>query len=56
VPFGIECCTANITPHDPNFRFTLADIINGPTAISPPANTGFQYPDATFDIVVLTSV
>jgi len=59
VPSGIEWCTENITPHHPGFRFTLADVSNGeynPDGAVAPTEYRLPYPDAGFDIVVLTSV
>ena len=59
VPSGIEWCTKNITPHYPVFRFTLADVSNGeynPDGAVAPTEYRLPYPDASFDIVVLTSV
>ena len=59
VPSGIEWCAKNITPRHPNFRFTLADVVNGeynPGGRVRPTEYRLPYPDATFDLVVLTSV
>ena len=59
VPGGIEWCTGHITPRHPNFRFTLADVRNGeynPHGHVAPTEYRLPYPDASFDIVVLTSV
>jgi SAM-dependent methyltransferase len=59
VPSGIEWCSKNVTPHHPNFRFTLADVFNGeynPGGRVAPTEYRLPYPDATFDLVVLTSV
>ena len=59
VPDGIEWCSENISGRFPNFRFTLADIRNeayradGQTAGS---EYTFEFPDAEFDFVLLTSV
>jgi SAM-dependent methyltransferase len=59
VPTGIEWCTEKITPRYPNFRFTLADVFNGeynPHGRTAPVDYRLPFPDAAFDIVVLTSV
>jgi SAM-dependent methyltransferase len=59
VPSGIEWCTENITSRYPNFRFTLADVHNGeynPSGRLAPTEYRLPYADATFDLVVLTSV
>jgi SAM-dependent methyltransferase len=59
VPSGIEWCTENITARYPNFRFTLADVFNGeynPGGRIAPTAYRLPYPDATFDLAVLTSV
>lgn len=59
VPSGIEWCTENITSRYPNFRFKLADVSNGeynPNGRVAPTEYRLPYPDATFDLVVLTSV
>jgi SAM-dependent methyltransferase len=59
VPSGIEWCAKNITPRYPNFQFTLADVFNGeyhPGGRVRPTEYRLPYPDATFDLVVLTSV
>jgi SAM-dependent methyltransferase len=59
VPSGIEWCTENITSRYPNFRFTLADVSNGeynPNGRLAPTEYPLPYADATFDLVVLTSV
>jgi SAM-dependent methyltransferase len=59
VPSGIEWCTENITSRYPNFRFMLADVANGeynPGGRTAPTEYRLPYPDATFDLVVLTSV
>lgn len=59
VPSGIEWCTENITARYPNFRFTLADVLNGeynPAGRIAPTAYRLPYADATFDLVVLTSV
>jgi SAM-dependent methyltransferase len=59
VPSGIEWCTENITSRYPNFRFMLADVANGeynPSGRTSPTEYRLPYPDATFDLVVLTSV
>jgi SAM-dependent methyltransferase len=59
VPSGIEWCTENITSRYPNFRFTLADVFNGeynPSGCTSPTEYRLPYPDATFELVVLTSV
>jgi len=59
VPSGIEWCTKNITARYPNFRFTLADVFNGeynPGGRVAPTAYRLPYPDASFDLAVLTSV
>jgi ubiquinone/menaquinone biosynthesis C-methylase UbiE len=59
VASGIEWCTSNITPHHPNFRFTLADVFNGeynPGGRAQPVEYRLPYDDEAFDLVVLTSV
>lgn len=59
VPSGIEWCAAQITPRHPNFHFTLADVFNGeynPGGRVAPTEYRLPYPDAGFDLVVLTSV
>jgi SAM-dependent methyltransferase len=59
VPSGIEWCTENITSRYPNFRFTLADVSNreyNPSGRLAPTEYRLPYADATFDLVVLTSV
>ena len=59
VPSGVKWCSENIASRYPNFRFTLADVFNGeynPTGRVHPAEYRLPYPDATFDLVVLTSV
>jgi SAM-dependent methyltransferase len=59
VPSGIAWCAANVTPRYPNFRFTLADIVNreyNPDGHIAATEYRLPYPDATFDLVVLTSV
>lgn len=59
VPSGIEWCTENITSRFPNFRFKLADVSNGeynPNGRVAPTEYRLPYADATFDLVVLTSV
>jgi SAM-dependent methyltransferase len=59
VPSGIEWCTGHITPRHPNFRFTLADVHNGeynPNGRVAPTEYRLPYRDASFDLVVLTSV
>ncbi len=59
VPEGIEWCTNNLSTRFPRFRFSVADIRNkeyragGVTAGS---DYRFQFPDADFDFVFLTSV
>jgi SAM-dependent methyltransferase len=56
---GIDWCTENITPRYPAFRFTLADVYNGeynPSGTQAPTEYRFPYFDASFDLVVLTSV
>jgi SAM-dependent methyltransferase len=59
VPSGIEWCRQNITARHPNFRFTLAEVFNGeynPHGRVRPSEYQLPYADATFDLVVLTSV
>jgi SAM-dependent methyltransferase len=59
VPSGIEWCTESITSRHANFRFTLADVFNGeynPGGHIAPIEYRLPYPDASFDLVVLTSV
>lgn len=59
VPSGIEWCRTQITPRHSNFRFTLADVHNGeynPGGRVDPAAYRLPYADASFDLVVLTSV
>lgn len=59
VPSGIKWCTETITPRYPNFHFTLADIYNGeynPGGRVHATEYRLPFPDATFDLVVLTSV
>jgi SAM-dependent methyltransferase len=59
VPSGIEWCQTHITPRHPNFRFTLADVVNreyNPGGHVAPTEYRLPYADATFDLVVLTSV
>jgi SAM-dependent methyltransferase len=59
VPSGIEWCQTRITPGHPNFRFTLADVQNGeynPGGRVEPTAYRLPYSDASFDLVVLTSV
>jgi ubiquinone/menaquinone biosynthesis C-methylase UbiE len=59
VPSGIEWCTQNITTRHPRFRFTLANVFNGeynPRGTVQPSEYRLPYPDASFDLVVLTSV
>jgi SAM-dependent methyltransferase len=59
VPSGVHWCSESITPRYPTFRFTLADVFNGeynPNGRVRPTEYRLPYPDATFDLVVLTSV
>ena len=59
VPSGIKWCTENITPRYPNLNFTLANVYNGeynPGGDIAPTEYRLPYPDASFDLVVLTSV
>jgi SAM-dependent methyltransferase len=59
VPSAIEWCTANITMGHPNLRFVHADVVNteyNPTGRINPSEYRFPFDDATFDVVVLSSV
>ena len=59
VPGGIKWCQEHITPHRPNFRFTLADVYNGkynPDGKVVASEYRFPYDDASFDFAFLTSV
>ena len=56
---GIDWCVSNISTRYPNFRFQHADIYNrnyNPRGKLSPAEFRFPYPDAGFDLAILTSV
>ncbi len=56
---AIEWCKQNISQAHPNFDFRVVDVENSlynPTGKYPPAEFRFPYPDASFDVVSLTSV
>jgi SAM-dependent methyltransferase len=59
VPHGIAWCQAQITPRYPNFSFFVSDIYNkayNPTGKHKASQYSFPFPDASFDVVFLTSV
>jgi SAM-dependent methyltransferase len=59
VASGVEWCTENITARFPNFRFTLADVLNGeynPGGRWLPSEYRFPFDDRSFDLAVLLSV
>jgi SAM-dependent methyltransferase len=56
---GIEWCQRQITPRFPRFRFHHADLFNkgyNPGGRLPASAFRFPYEDASFDLVLLTSV
>lgn len=56
---AILWCQQNITPSHPNFQFEVADIYNSlynPKGKYQSLDFRFPYPDASFDVVFLTSV
>lgn len=59
VPRAVRWCERAITARNPRFRFTLADLRNRayrPGSAGTAAAFRFPYPDATFDVVLATSV
>lgn len=59
VPRAIRWCEREIAPRHPAFRFTLADLGNGAyrkRSGGSAATYRFPYPDASFDVVVATSL
>lgn len=59
VPRAIRWCEREIAPRHPAFRFTLADLGNGAyrkRSAGSAATYRFPYPDASFDVVVATSL
>jgi SAM-dependent methyltransferase len=56
---AIEWCRTNITARHPNFRFRHADLHNdryNPTGSLDDTSYVFPFEDASFDVVILTSV
>jgi SAM-dependent methyltransferase len=56
---GVDWCQANITPRFPQFRFQHADVFNAEYnagGSQSGSNYRFPYADASFDVVVATSV
>jgi SAM-dependent methyltransferase len=56
---AVTWCTENITSAHPNFRFRHAPVHNdryNPTGVLHDSEYDFPYDDASFDVVVLTSV
>jgi SAM-dependent methyltransferase len=59
VASAVDWCTANITTAHPNLRFVHADVINteyNPTGRVNASEYKFPFDDATFDVIVLSSV
>lgn len=59
VPRAIRWCRSEIAPRHPRFRFALADVANGAyrrRSLPSAATYRFAYPDASFDVVVATSL
>lgn len=59
VPRAIRWCEREIAPRHPGFRFTLANLGNGAYRrgrAGSAATFRFPYPDASFDVVVATSL
>jgi SAM-dependent methyltransferase len=55
----VEWCEREITPRRPSFRFRLVDVHNArynPTGTVAPAEFEWPYPDASFDLVLASSV
>jgi SAM-dependent methyltransferase len=56
---GVDWCRRHVTPLNPRFDFYHADCHNAsynPTGSIPAASYRFPYPDASFDLILLTSV
>ncbi len=56
---GVEWCRKHITPRYPHFQFRHADLFNAvynPEGREQAATYRFPYDDATFDVVIATSV
>ena len=56
---AVAWCTENITPAHPNFRFRHTPVHNdryNPSGVLQDSEYEFPYDDASFDVVVLTSV
>jgi SAM-dependent methyltransferase len=56
---GVDWCREHITPAFPNFRFSVMDVRNAfyhPTGRYAPSEFIFPWDDATFDLVILTSI
>lgn len=59
VPAAIEWCQEHLSPRNPAFRFHHADVANDtyhPNGSVDASEYRFPFEDATFDVVVLTSV
>lgn len=58
-PAAVRWCRRHITPRNPGFRFDHADVYNRsyhPRGARRAEEYAFPYPDASFDLILLTSV